>query len=143
MLYDGWQVVAEVQVRGSVSHRQEITNLLWALAALDQLQPQHFASLTAMLDEDAVLENMSQSGARQLSQVAASVSFSCQCRLHVAMCWPTFQCAFIFLLHTSSHLGCRNNCTGSSVLTNLCCIPTSSCDSWAGGHGGTVEGGSS
>ena len=74
LLYDGWQVVSEVQARGGVSHRQEITNVLWALAALDQLQPQHFASLTAMLDEDTVLENMSQSGARQLSQVTASAS---------------------------------------------------------------------
>ena len=38
---------------------------------LDQLRPQHFASLTAMLDVESVLENMSHSGARQLSQVAA------------------------------------------------------------------------
>ena len=71
LLCGGWQVVSELQARADTSHRQEITNVLWALAALDQLRPQHFASLTAMLDVESVLENMSHSGARQLSQVAA------------------------------------------------------------------------
>ena len=91
LLCGGWQVVSEVQARSGVSHRQEITNVLWALAALDQLQAQHFASLAAMLDEETVLENMSQSGARQLSQVAASPHAACN--LHAgAGCAVPFAC---------------------------------------------------
>lgn len=91
------QMVGEVQARGGAPHRQEITNVLWALAALDQLQPQHFASLTAMLDEEAVLDNMSLSGARQLFQVAACCYLACSSHALQALHVPS-RCMLSILL---------------------------------------------
>lgn len=67
------QVVSELQARsvGSVMPHQEACNVLWSLAALDQLTRSHMEQLVARLSADGAAYKLSRSEASQLRQVVS------------------------------------------------------------------------
>ena len=63
------QVTRQLLRRGRpTENQQEVANILWALAALDALQPSCLAEVAAWLDQDAALCSMTGITARQLAQ---------------------------------------------------------------------------
>ncbi len=72
------QVVSELQARsvGSVLPHQEACNVLWGLAALDQLTRPNLEQLVARLTASGVADNLSKAEAMQLRQVLSIALFS-------------------------------------------------------------------
>lgn len=88
------QVVRELQARsagGPLPH-QEAFNVLWGLAALDQLTRAHLEQFVCQLAADSALSHLSKAEAMQLRQVCTFADHLLRCRLPISSLRPYHNC---------------------------------------------------